>query len=127
MPARPDVSRDRRSVRRTAPAYAWTGARPGGLMRRRSFAGARVTPAPVVLPVGRAPASHGWLLPTPRRCNRHRSAAREAASFNPTLDRARATPGGPLSAPRLRVVFHGLPTRRSAKRQSQEGNKWILK
>jgi hypothetical protein len=83
-------------------------------MRARPDCGSSCRPV-ARTPVARGVHGGGLTLPAARG-NPHRSAAREAALFNPTLDRARATPTAPLSTARLRAVFHPLQTRRSAKR-----------
>jgi len=116
MPVRPDVPPAMPMLRRGTGLGAWTGSRPRSLVLRRSFPGARVASSRLALPAGRAPAPGDGASPTVAPCNPHSTAAREAALFNPTLDRARATPAVPLSTPRLHVVFCALQTRRSAKR-----------
>jgi hypothetical protein len=116
MPVRPDVDRTLPGLRRGDGLGARTGSRPDRLGPRRRFPRILATPSPVAASVGRDPASRGAFSSNVRACNFHRWAAREAASFNQTLDRARATPAAPRSTLRLRTIFYGLPTRRSAKR-----------
>jgi len=116
MPVRPEIDGDPRGLRRNEDLCARTGSRPADLPLRRRCSPLLAAPTPMAIPAGRDPAPDDVPTPTARPCNLHSAAAREAASFNPTLDRARATPAVPLSTPRLRTVFCGLPTRRSAKR-----------
>jgi hypothetical protein len=105
MPVRPDDPHTRTDLRRRDRLCAWTGSRPDRLGPRRSFPSIAVASLRLTAPAGRDPASHGALPSNVRACNFHRSAAREAASFNQTLDRARATPAAPRSTRRLRTIF----------------------
>ena len=120
MPVRRDMDGDPRGLRRGNPPCARTGSRPRSLGLRRVFPGVVAASLRLIPPAGRDPAPSGGAFPTVARCNPHSTAAREAASFNATLDRARATPAVPLSTPRLHVVFCALQTRRSAKRYASE-------
>jgi hypothetical protein len=112
----PDATAATPALPRAPNRCAWTGSRPGNLRRRRSFSSVAAALPPVAMPTGQDPAPTGVPTGHARRCNPHRWAAREAASFNQMLDRARATPAVPRSTARLHALFHGLPTRRSAKR-----------
>jgi len=118
MPVPPDPARRPGLCRQADRLRARTASRPRRRLPRQHSLRIVAAPPPVAAPAGRDPASGDARIPSAGPCNVHSAAAREAASFNPKLDRARAIPAPAPSTARLRAAFHGLPTRRSAKRSS---------